>query len=136
MRDDPNHPPGVFTVLLRLFCSIGIALFLLLILLGCWNIYRLLRGKQKSSGTQALITMYYVFMLLALCSSCFVDSWRLFDPSLVGDADDPSELPFIQALVEPSYWGLFMTVVLSMYQLGIMIQRIQDEIDSRGMRCR
>ena len=121
MRDDPNHSDALFTILLRVFCCIGIALFMSLTLLGCWNICRLLRGKQKSSGTQALITLYYVFMLLALFSSCFVDTWRIFDPSLVDDADDPAELPFIQALLVPSYWGLFMTVVLSMYQLGIMI---------------
>ena len=29
-----------------------------------------------------------------------------------------------------------MTVVLSMYQLGVMIQRILDEIDSAGFRLR
>ena len=39
-------------------------------------------------------------------------------------------------MLEPAYWGLFMTVVLSMYQLGVMIQRILDEIDSAGFRLR
>ena len=75
-------------------------------------------------------------MLLSLMSSIFVDGWRVIDPNFRNDADDPTALPLIEALLAPAYWGLFMTVILSMYQLGVMIQRILDEIDSKGLRRR
>ena len=89
--DDSNS--NVFRDLLRIFCGIGVALFIFLLGLGLWNVIRLF--KHKSNGTQALIILYYVFMMLAMCSSCFVDVWRLVDPNLVIDADDPHELPLI-----------------------------------------
>ena len=71
-----------------------------------------------------------------MASSCFSLVWYIIDPTLKADGDDPRILPFIEAILAPAYWGLFMTVLLSMHQLGIALQVVLGEIDKKGMRLR
>ena len=80
-----------------------------------------MRMPHKRNGTQTLIALYYVFGLLALVSSCITHVWRFLDPSLILETDDTSKYTAVKTLLLPAYWGLLMTVVLSMYQLGIVI---------------
>ena len=102
--------------------------------LGMCNTCRICR--RQSSGAKALIVLFYIFSLFAMLSSCFSLVWYIIDPSLKHDSDDPHILPYIQAILAPAYWGLFMTVLLSMHQLGIALQVVLGEIDKKGMKQR
>ena len=80
--------------------------------------------------------LFYIFSLFAMLSSCFSLVWYIIDPTMAHDSDDPRILPFIEAILAPAYWGLFMTVLLSMHQLGIALQVVLGEIDKKGMKLR
>ena len=71
-----------------------------------------------------------------MLSSCFSLGWSIYDPNLKPDSDDPHFLTYVDATLAPSYWGLFMTVLLSMHQLGVTLQVSLGEINKKQMRTR
>ena len=85
MSDDSNDvQSGPFEISLRLFCGINIAIYIWLILLGGWNVIRILRRSSKNNGTQTLIILYYVFMVLSLLTNCLNDVWVIIYPDFNG----------------------------------------------------
>ena len=116
-RDITNPTQGE-ELALRIICSFGLIFSSITLLFGLLNLLKIFRKYDLSSKTLTLL--FYLFSILEILATCFFNVWYIIKPNIQYDASKVTLLN-IEAAIAPAYWGIYLSVSLSTYQLGLSI---------------